>query len=439
MPYFVTPNRMPTTRSRADSAKLHRLSAKAVEKAKAGVHPTHGADWGKDYTLADGGGLYLLVKANGSRLWQYGYRFGGKEQTLSIGEYPYVPLSAAREKYRSARELLAAGKNPIVEKRLEKQRAVAETFGALFVEWVSTQKPNWAPSNLNKINGLAQANLLPYLKDRPIKDVRPDELLAVLRRIEKRDALDLARRCGSILAQVFGLALASGRAESNPALGLNRLLQKPQTEHRAAITDPEEIATLMRSIEAYRGGAVVGAALKLSALTFLRPGELRQAEWADINFDSAEWLIPVQNRKLQLVQKRRAKPHWVPLSQQAIDELKELKALTGRYRFVFPGERSPGTRPMSDGAVLAALRGLGYGTESMSAHGFRGMATSSLMTQGWKREAIDRQLAHKDKDAVFSAYDRSDYREERRKMMQAWADYLDRLKRGERKVIPLRA
>ncbi len=428
---------MASTRTKGDTSKLHRLSAKAVEKAKPGEHPVHGVAWQKDYTLPDGGGLYLWVRMNGAKLWQYAYRFGGKEQTLSIGEYPHVTLKAARSRHREAHTLVDEGKNPMVERRLEKERAFAETFGALFAEWVETQRPDWAASNLKKITRLAEANLLPYLRDKPVKQVRPPELLGILRRIESRNALDLARRCGSILAQVFGLALASGRTDTNPALGLNSLLKKPHGEHRAAITDPVAMGALMRNIFNYSGGVVVRAALHLSALTFLRPGELRQAAWTDIDLDKGEWLIPAQNRKLKTVQKRTAKPHWVPLSHQAVAVLRELHLLTGRRRFVFPGERSPGARPMSDGAVLAALRSMGYGTDAMSAHGFRGMATSSLMEQGWKREAIDRQLAHKDKDAVFAAYDRSDYRDERRRMMQAWADYLDSLAGGSGKLMPL--
>ncbi|TAM30266.1 MAG: DUF4102 domain-containing protein [Nevskiaceae bacterium] len=408
---------------------IHRLSAKACENSKSGVHPVHGAGWGKDYSLTDGGGLYLLVRASGSKLWQYGYRHGGKEQTLSLGPYPAVSLTEARSRHAAAREVLAAGKNPIVEARQQEASKRRDTFGALFGEWIEVEKPDWAPANLKKITALAEANLLPQLKDRPVAEVRPPELLAVLRRIEARGALEMAHRCASILDNVFGLALGSGRSETNPALGLRSLLKTPQTKHRAAITDPKLMGELMRNIAAYSGGPVVRAALRLSALTFLRPGELRQAPWSGVDFEAGEMLIPVAIRKLKTKEKRTAKPHWVPLSKQAVELLRGLHALTGRSPFIFPGERSPRTRPMSDGAVLAALRTLGYGKDTMSAHGFRGMATSALMEMGFKREAVDRQLAHKDKDAVFAAYDRSDYRDERRRMMQAWADYLDSLKR----------
>ena len=378
----------------------------------------------KPYKLTDGGGLFLLVSTSGARLWRFKFRFQSREQLRAYGAYPEVSLAKVRELHAADRKLLAAGQNPSEAWRQEKVRKEHDTFAALYREWFDSQVSDWAPSNTKKIEQLAEANLLPYLQHRPVAEVRPPELLAVLRRIEKRGALDLARRCGAILEQVFGLALASGRAETNPALGLKKLLRKPITKNRAAVVTPEEVAQLMSNIAAYKGGPVVRSALQLSALTFQRPGEIRQMKWADVDLDKAEWLVRVETRKLKIVEKRTAKPHWVPLARQAVQALRELEPLTGRSEFVFPSERTR-KRPMSDGAVLSALRAMGYSAEQMSAHGFRAIARTLLAEMGWRTDAIERQLAHKPNGPHGAAYDRAQFLEERRQMMQAWADHLD--------------
>lgn len=386
----------------------------------------------KPYKVHDVRGLFMLVNPNGSKWWRLRYTLAGKDALMSLGTYPDVSLVGARKGRDAARVLIAQGLNPVHARRVEDAERTAGTFASLLEEWIETRRPDWAPSNLDKINELAANNLTPYLRDRPVRDVRPHELLAVLRRVESRNALDLAQRCASILKQVFALALGSGRSETNPALGLGGLLKKPQTRNRAAITNAAEVPALMRNIEGYHGGPVVRAALKLSALTFLRPGELRQCQWKDVNLDKGELNVPIAIRKLKTLEKRKAStlPHWVPLSDQALTVLRDLHPLTGRYPYIFPGERSPGTRPMSDGAVLAALRTMGYGTEAMSAHGFRAMARTLLAELGWKPDAIERQLAHKASGPLGAAYDRAQFLDERRQMMQAWADYLDGLNRG---------
>lgn len=393
----------------------------------------------KPHKVHDVRGLFLLVNPNGSKWWRLRYTLAGKDALMSLGTYPDVSLADARKARDAARRLIAQGLNPVHARRVEEAERTAGTFAALLDEWIETRRPDWALTNLEKIRELAANNLTPYLGNRPVRDVRPPELLAVLRRVESRNALDLAQRCASILKQVFALALASGRSETNPALGLGGLLKKPQTRHRAAITNPADVATLMRNIEGYHGAPVVRAALKLSALTFLRPGELRQCQWRDVDLEAAELNIPVSIRKLKTVEKRKASaaPHWVPLAEQAVAALRELHPLTGHYPFVFPGERSPGTRPMSDGAVLAALRTMGYGTEVMSAHGFRAMARTLLAEMGWKPDVIERQLAHVASGPLGAAYDRAQFLEERRAMMQAWADHLDRLTRGNSNVVTL--
>lgn len=387
--------------------------------------------------LSVGRGLKLIVQENGTKRWELRYSLHGKDARYGPGQYPDVLLAQACKLRDAALEKIAQGVSPVAARRVARAETTGSTFAALFAEWVEKERGDWAPANLDKITRLTDANLLPYLKNRPIKDVKPPELLAILRRVESRGALDLARRCGMILNGVFRLAFASGRCESNPALGLNPLLKKPVGTHRAAITDPVQMAALIRDIDAYTGSPIVRAAMKLHALTFVRPGELRQAPWSSVDFDAGEWLIPVAIRKLKATQKRIAKPHWVPLSVQALAALRELRALTGGGTLMFPGK--DGDTPISDGTERLALRRMGYAKDVMSVHGFRGMATSALMEQSFKREAIDRQLAHKDKDAVFAAYDRSEYRDERRRMMQAWADYLDSLARCESKVVAIRA
>ncbi len=380
----------------------------------------------KPYKLTDGGGLFLMVSTSGARLWRYKFRHQSREQVRAYGAYPDVSLAQARELHAADRRALAAGKNPSDAWRQEKLRKEQETFGALYREWFDSKAGDWSPANIKKIAQLTEANLLPFLERQPVSEARPPELLAILRRVEKRGALDVARRCGAILEGVYGLALASGRAEMNAALGLKKLLRNPITTNRAALIEPSQVGLLMRSMAAYHGSPVVRVAMQLSALTFQRPGEIRQMKWADVDFDNAVWLVRVETRKLKVVEKRKAKPHWVPLSRQAVAVLRELQPYTSRSEFVFPGERSR-DRPMSDGAVIAGLRALGYSSEQMSAHGFRATARTLLAELGWRPDAIERQLSHKPSGPHGTAYDRAEFREERQQMMQAWADHLDTL------------
>lgn len=385
----------------------------------------------KPYKLADERGLYLLVNPGGSRLWRLKYRWLGKEQLASFGAYPDISLAEARERRDAHRKLLANGRNPVVEKRLEQVRKATDTFGALFQEWYDRQLPDWAPSNATKIRRLAERDLLPKLKDRPVAELTAPELLVCLRRIESRGALETAHRGAMLIGSVMALALHTGRIDRDPAFKLSSALKTPVRRARAAVTQPEKVGQLIRAIRSYQGSSIVRTALQLSALTFLRPGELRQARWADIDFEKGEWRVSVEHRKLTAVAKRTAEGHLVPLSSQAAALLKELWIFTGCTGLVFPSTRSA-ERPMSDGTVIAALRTLGYGQAEMSAHGFRAMASTLLNEQGWNPDAIERQLAHRDKDAVRAAYARGAYLEERRRMMQAWADCLDSLARGEK-------
>lgn len=391
----------------------------------------------KAYKLADGGGLYVEVMPNGSKFFRLKFRHGGKEGRMTFGAYPVKSLADARSDALEAKKQLASGLNPVHARKQEKQAAETGTFSALFEEWFEVKRPDWAELNIKKIRQIAERDLLPWLGGRQVKEMTAPEVLACLRRIEARNSLDVARRACQIVSQVFLLAIATGRADLNPAASLSKTLKKPVSGRRAAITDPGEVGEMLRAFEGYRGGLVVRTALHLSALTWVRPGELRRMEWADLDLEAGEWLVNVESRKLTKVKKRTAQAHWVPLSVQAVAHLKALQPLTGRGRFVFPGGRST-ARPMSEGAVTAALRSLGIAKERMSAHGFRATASTLLNQQGWNPDAIERQLAHIETNAVRDAYNRATYQDERRRMMQAWADYLDSLARGGSKVVALK-
>lgn len=392
----------------------------------------------KPWKLHDTRGMFLLVNPNGSKWWRLRYSLAGKDGLLSLGVYPDVGLADARERRDAARALIAKGINPAQAKRQDELAKATGSFSAMFEEWFEVKRPDWADLNIKKIRQIAERDLLPWLGTRPVSELKAPEILACLRRVEGRNSLDVARRACQIVSQVFALAIATGRAELNPAASLSKTLKKPISKRRAAITDPDEVGQMLRSFSGYRGGLVVKTALELSALTWVRPGELRRMEWADLDLDTGEWFVNVESRKLTKVKKRTAEAHWVPLSTQAVTLLKSLQPLTGRGRFVFPGARST-QRPMSDGAVTAALRSLGIVKEKMCAHGFRATASTLLNQQGWNPDAIERQLAHIEMNEVRSAYNRATYLDERRRMMQAWADYLDQLALGTRKVVPLRA
>lgn len=391
----------------------------------------------KPWKLHDVRGLFLLVNPNGSKWWRLRYTWLGKDALMSLGVFPDVSLAQAREARDKSRGLIASGINPAKAKQDSKREARDGSFGAMFAEWFEVHRPDWADANIRKILRMADGDLLPWLKDRPVKEIDAPEVLAVLRRVESRSP-ETARRVCQIVSQVYVLAIGSGRASHNPAASLAKLLKKPVSEKRAAITNPDEVGAMVRAFAHYSGGLVVKTALHLSALTWVRPGELRQAEWADIDFDKAEWRVRVETRKLTKVKKRTAEAHLVPLSAQAVAHLRTLQPLTGSGRFVFPNERTR-QKPMSDGAVNVALRTLGIAKESMCAHGFRATASTLLNEMGWNPDAIERQLAHVETNKVRDAYNRSQYEAERRRMMQAWADYLDSLAAGQSKVVPLRS
>jgi integrase len=373
--------------------------------------------------LSDGGGLYLHVTPAGSKLWRLAYRFGGKQRLLALGPYPALTLSEARAERDRARGLLTKGIDPSQAKK-EAKAARAEsatTFRAVAGEFLILQQRNGrAAVTLQKAEWLLDF-AYPTLGDRQIRDIRPPEVLDVLKKVEIRGRYETARRLRSTIGCVFRFAIATGRADIDPTFSLRGALAKPAPTPRAAITEPKAFGALLRAIDGFDGQPTTMAALRLMALLFPRPGELRAAEWAEIDFDKAVWTIPASRTKM-----RRA--HRVPLSRQALDILAELKGITGRGRLVFPSVRT-GLKPISENTLNAALRRLGYTKEQATSHGFRASASTLLNESGrWHPDAIERQLAHVENNDVRRAYARGEHWEERVRMVQWWADYLGDLK-----------
>ena len=382
--------------------------------------------------LSDAGGLHLLIQPNGSKLWRLAYRFGGKQKTLAIGVYPTVTLKHAREKRDEAKRLLADNIDPSTQRRLEKLTAASgNTFRAVAEEvLVKLEREGRTDVTLAKKRWLLDF-AYPAIGERPIGEITAPEVLAVLRKVEARGRYETARRLRSTCGMVFRYAIATGRAERDPSVDLRGALTAPKVIHRAAIVDPAGIGALLRAIEDYDGLPLTKAALKLAPLVFVRPGELRKAEWAEFDLEHAEWRIPAARMKMR-------RPHRVPLSKQSLAIIHDLQAISGGGRLLFPSVRSI-SRPMSENTLNAALRRLGYSAGQMTAHGFKGMASTRLNEMGsWNPDAIERQLAHQESDDVRRAYmHAAEYWPERVKMMQAWADYLDDL-RDAGKVIQLR-
>ncbi|MBT9462527.1 integrase arm-type DNA-binding domain-containing protein [Hydrogenophaga sp.] len=389
----------------------------------------------------DGAGMYLLVKAAG-RYWRQDYAFSGKRKTLALGVYPDVSLAKARQRRDKARELLADGVDPGVAKRAGKLAtsvAAANTFQAAAREFHANQAGGWSPRYAARWIERMEKDLFPYVGRLTLTEISAPILLDALRKVEKRGANETAHTLRQTAGQVFRYGIQTGRCERNPVADLHGALKPIVVKHMSAVLEPQQAGELLRAIDGYTGQPATRAALTLSALLFQRPGNIRQMEWAWIDFDKAMLTIPSAEMKRRLAQKLNGRPHLVPLSPQALATLKELQPLTGHGRFVFPSLRT-GERPMSENTVNAALRRLGFTGDEMTAHGFRAMARTLLIERiaGISPEVIEAQLAHGKSGPLGMAYDRAEFMEQRRQMMDVWADYLDRLRVGA-KIIPLRA
>ncbi len=380
----------------------------------------------KPYKLADGGGLYLLVTPAGGKGWRLKYLFQGKEKLISLGTYPEIGLQEARKKRDINKELLSSGIDPSDNRKAAKlagaERA-ANNFEAIAREWLAKNKDGWAKTHYDKIVGRLENDVFPHLGTKPISSITAPDLLNIIRKIESRGVLETAHRALANCGQIFRYAVATGRTERDPTGDLRGALPsvKSRRTHFAAITEPKEVGRLLRSLYGYEGSPTVCAALRLAPLVFVRPGELRAAEWAHIDLDNAEWRYTVTKTNT---------PHIVPLSAQAVEILKELQPLTGNGQYVFPSPRSK-SRPMSDNAILSAMRRMDISKDVMSGHGFRAMARTILdEVLGERVDIIEHQLAHAVRDPNGRAYNRTSHLPERKRMMQRWADYLDTLRNG---------
>lgn len=377
------------------------------------------------YKLFDGGGLFLLINPDGGKLWRMKFRHAGKEKLLSFGKYPAVSLAAARDEREKARQHLASDTDPAKQRKvakLAKETAASNSFEAVAKNWhTETLKAGkWSKPHGARIWTALEKDIFPWLGKQPISDISPIECKKAIKRIAERGAVESAHRIAQNVSQVFRYAVSHELAERNPMADLLLGLPSIEKKHFSTITDPKRVGQLMRDIAGYHGQFITRCALRLATLVFVRPGELRKAEWKDFDLSAATWRYLVTKTKTQ---------HIVPLSKQALEVLQELQPVTGRGRLLFPGIRHH-DRPMSENTMNQALKSLGYTSEDIVPHGFRGMASSLLNEQGWNRDAIERQLSHKEQNSVRAAYNHADYMTERRKMMQAWADYLDRLRTG---------
>lgn len=408
-----------------------RLTAKTIENLKA-----------KDraFSMSDGGGLSIEVTADGKKRWRFRYQLNGKASEISLGAYPDVPLrgfehkelgiwiKGARDLRDECRILVAAGKNPAAARRAskvvpEEDNEGPNTFQSVALEWHGKNASKWTPghgkTNLRRL----EANIFPFLGKVGVDKITTQMLVKALEAVEERGAIETAHRTLSICRMVFDYAVRIGLTERNPASSLRGALRPVNATHHPAITDPDEVGGLLRAIDTYKGGVIVRHALQLAPLVFVRPGELRQAEWSEIDFDKAIWSIPAGKMKMR-------EPHLVPLSRQSLAILRGIQSFTGESKFVFP---SPAhfTRPLSNNGVLAALRSMGYDRDTMSGHGFRAMARTIMdEVLGFPAEHIEQQLAHAVRDPLGRAYNRTKHLPQRQEMMQKWADYLDVLKLG---------
>lgn len=380
----------------------------------------------KAYKLADGGGMYLEIMPNGSKYWRLKYRFDGKEKRLALGVYPDVSLALARERRQDARTLLAKGVDPSENKKAvkaAKSDKLDNSFEVVAREWIASHMANKAASHRDKVVRRFELYIFPWLGNKPIADITTPQILETIKRIEKLGILETAHRALQTSGQVFRYAVQTGRAIRDVTADLKGALPPSRTVHMASFTEPSEVAELLRAIDGFKGTLTVQCALRLAPLVFVRPSELRMAKWADIDLDSGEWRYLVSKTKTD---------HLVPLPRQAIEILREIKPLSGHGEYVFMGGHSP-LKPMSESAINAALKRMGYDTKTqITGHGFRAMARTILHERlNIDPHIIEHQLAHKVPDTLGAAYNRTKFIDQRKSMMQVWADYLDNLKQGK--------
>jgi integrase len=411
--------------------EINKLTDSLVKAAK--------ADGQQRRKLADGGGLTLVIKP-ASKVWWFRYRFGGKEKTYSLGSYPEVSLKKARDGRDEARRLLSQQRDPVTFRRSEGAKnvtAASNTFKAVAEDWLTLQKNQLNDSTIEVTRNRLTKWIYPTLGGMPVTDIEPPLVLQVLRKIEAKGKHETAHRMRQRISQIYRFAISEGRATRDPAADLRGLLKAVPAKNRSAIVKPDELGGLLRAIDAYAGQPVTCAALQLAPMLFIRPGELRHADWSEIDLKAGVWIIPGARMKGTLQAKRAGKvpDHVIPLPRQAIDILKPLEQLTGHRPYVF--ESIKPKRPLSENTINTALRSMGYGTETMVGHGFRATASTLLHEMGWAPEIIELQLAHRQRNQVAAAYNRSARLEERKAMMQQWADYLDSLKKPKNNVTPI--
>lgn len=407
------------------SRPINLLTDKKIQSAKF-------EKFGKRTKLTDGAGLYLDIQPSG-KYWRMKYRFDGKEKTLALGVYPDVSLKLARERRTEAREQIADGIDPNEVRKEQKAvlKEQADTFKAVAEDWLKLKKGELADSTLEVAKRRLETWVFPKLGHLPIREIKASTVMESLRPIEDQGKHETAHRIRQRIGEIFRFAVAADRAEIDPTATLRGQLKTIPTRHRSAITNPEELGKLLKAIDAYGGHATTRAALKLAPMLFLRPGELRNAEWSEVNTDNATWIVPGQRMKGTQKAKRAGQvpDHIVPLSTQAADILKELKSLTGHQSLVFESVKRG--RPLSENTINVALKSMGYDGSTMVGHGFRATASTLLHELGWPPEIIELQLAHKQRNQIAAAYNRSARLEDRKTMMQEWADYLDRTRKSE--------
>lgn len=369
----------------------------------------------KRYELKDSNGLVLEIMPGGTKYWRFRYSYQGKDYKMTLGEYPLISLKDARDLRDEARVKKSRGENPA------KSHNTPTTFCELFDDFKNTKLKTLSKSYADAFEERVKNHIYPYHRDTPVRDIASNDILLVVRGLEAAGKYEQSRRIKQMYGQIIKYGISLGACEHDPTVALARVMTPKKTTHYATIIDPQEVGQLLRAIDLYAARSpIVGNALRLHAYTFVRPGELRHAEWAEIDFDKAAWKIPAEKMKMKRI-------HLVPLSRQSLEILENMKKLTGSGQYVFPTPRTR-TRPMSEAAELAAIRSMGYTSDQMVPHGFRGMASTLLHENGWPSDYIEKQLAHEIGSNVAKAYNHAQYLEKRIEMMQSWADYLDKLR-----------